>query len=361
MHAVVASQRLPARALGTSGCRHTDTSASEETSMKRLLALLLILVACTPAWAAKKPPYTYFRVGSTSDVSPATTGGTVLMGGGTDVDAAFQWMCGLAGNGDFLVIRATGTDAYNPYIQQLCPLTNSVATLIIPSVAAANDVTVAAIMQNAEAIWIAGGDQSNYINFWTGTPVQAILNAKIANHVPVGGTSAGMNVLTQFIYSAQAPQGVTSSQALADPFNRYMSFARDFASVSNLVGIIGDPHFATRDRMGRDLAFLCRIAANGWSNAPRGVAVDEQTALLIDDGGVATVVGSSTAYFLQAPGLPQVCAAKTPLTYDNIAVQRIDASGTFDFNNWHATAATTYTVSADAGVLSSTQPGGSAY
>ena len=329
--------------------------------MKRLLALLVILVACVPAWAGKRPPYTYFRVGNTADVSSATSSGTVLMGGGTDVDAAFQWMCGLAGNGDFLVIRATGTDAYNPYIQQLCPSTNSVATLIIPSLAAANDPAVAAIMQNAEAIWIAGGDQSNYINFWTGTPVQAILNAKIAAHVPVGGTSAGMNVLTQFIYSAQASQGATSSQSLADPFNRYMSFARDFSQVAILQGIIGDPHFVTRDRMGRDLAFLCRVANNGWSSAPRGVAVDEQTALLIDGSGHATVVGNSTAYFLQAPGLPQVCAPKTPLTYDNIAVQRINATGTFDFNTWQAAGGTSYSVSADAGVLTSTQPGGSAY
>ena len=63
----------------------------------------------------------------------ATTPGTVLMGGGTDVDGAFQWMCGKSGNGDFLVIRATGTDAYNPYIEQLCPSVNSVATLIIPT------------------------------------------------------------------------------------------------------------------------------------------------------------------------------------------------------------------------------------
>ena len=328
--------------------------------MKRLLALLLVLVACTPALAAKKPPYTYFRVGNTVDASAGTTSGIVLMGGGTDVDAAFQWMCDRAVGGDFLVIRATGTDAYNPYIQDLCPAANSVATLIIPSIAAANDPNVAAIMQNAEAIWIAGGDQSNYINFWTGTPVQTILNAKIPAH-PVGGTSAGLNVLTQFVYSAQAPQGATSSQSLADPFNRYLSFARDFANVASLVGVIGDPHFVTRDRMGRDLAFLCRIADNGWSAAPRGVAVDEQTALLIDGSGHATVVGNSTVYFLQAPGLPQVCAAKTPLTYDNIAVQRINASGSFDFSTWTATGATTYSVSADAGVLSSTQPGGSAY
>jgi len=329
--------------------------------MKRLSVLLVALLACTPALAAKKPSYTYVRVGNASDVVTSVTPGTVLMGGGTDVDAAFVWMCGLAHNGDFLVIRATGTDAYNPYIQQLCPAANSVATLIIPSLAAANDPGVAAIMQQAEAIWIAGGDQSDYTNFWTGTPVQSILNAKIAAGSPVGGTSAGMNVLTQFVYSANAPQGATSSQSLADPFNRYMTFVRDFANVSTLQGIIGDPHFVTRDRMGRDLAFLCRVAANGWSGAPRGVAVDEQTALLIDGSGHATVVGNSTAYFLQAPGLPQVCAAKTPLTYLDIAVQRINSTGTFNFATWQATGSTNYSVSANAGVLTSTQAGGSPY
>jgi cyanophycinase-like exopeptidase len=332
--------------------------------MKRMFAVLLVLIAGTSALAAsaaKKPPYTYFRVGNANDVSTGTKRSTVLMGGGTDVDAAFQWMCTRSGNGDFLVIRATGTDAYNPYIQQLCPYENSVATLIIPSAAAANDPNVAAIMQNAEAIWIAGGDQSDYINFWTGTAVQSILKAKVTANVPVGGTSAGMNVLTQFVYSAQAPQGATSTQSLADPFNRYLTFARDFANVPSLAGIIGDPHFVTRDRMGRDLAFLCRVAANGWSTAPRGVAIDEQTALLIDDAGIGTLVGNSTAYFLQASGPAQVCAAKTPLTYDNIAVQRISAGGTFNFNTWQATGATNYSVSADNGLLSSTQPGGSAY
>ena len=329
--------------------------------MKRMLALLVALFVCVPAFAAKQPAYTYVRIGNSTNVATPVTAGTVLMGGGTDVDAAFQWMCARAGNGDFLVIRATGTDAYNPYIQALCPGINSVATLIIPSAAAAADPAVTAILQNAEAIWIAGGDQSNYINFWTGTPVQSILKSKITAGTPVGGTSAGLNVLTQFVYSANAPQGATSSQSLADPFNRYLTFARDFANVSVLQGIIGDPHFVTRDRMGRDLAFLCRVAANGWSTAPRGVAVDEQTALLIDGAGHATVVGNSTAYFLQAPGLPQVCAAKTPLTYDNIAVQRINSTGTFDFPTWHATGGVNYSVSANAGVLSSTQPGGSAY
>jgi len=193
------------------------------------------------------------------------------MGGGTDVDAAFQWMCQRSGNGDFLVIRATGTDAYNPYIQQLCPNENSVATLIIPNRTAASDPFVVTTMQNAEANWIAGGDQSNYINYWQGTPANDTLNALIARGVPVGGTSAGMNVLGEFVYSAQATKAITSSEALADPFNKYITLVRDFADISNLSGLIDDPHFVTRDRltirvMGRSsdpaLSISCKLPAH---------------------------------------------------------------------------------------------------
>ncbi len=329
--------------------------------MNRLLILLLALLASSPALAGKAPAYSYFRVGSTADLAASAQPGVVLMGGGTDVDAAFQWLCQRSGNGDFLVIRATGTDAYNPYIQSLCPGENSVSTLIIPSAAAAADPAVAAIIAKAEVIWIAGGDQSNYINFWKGTPVQSTLNARIAAGVPVGGTSAGLNVLTQFVYTAQGSQGATSSQSLADPFNRYMTFDRDFSLLPILQGVIGDPHFVTRDRMGRDLAFLCRVAAAGWSSAPRSIVVDEMTALLIDAQGHGTVVGSSTVYFLKAPGLPQTCKAKTPLTYLNITVDRIRAGDGFDVISWLRTGGTNYSVSANAGVLSSTQAGGSAY
>jgi cyanophycinase len=322
-------------------------------------SLVVALFAAPSTFGAKS--YSYIRVGSPNDITASTTPGTVLMGGGTDVDAAFQWMCQRSGGGDFLVIRATGTDAYNPYIQQLCPNENSVATLIIPNRAAASDPFVASTIQNAEALFIAGGNQADYINFWKGTPVESALNALIARGVPVGGTSAGMNVLTEFIYSALASQGVTSSQALADPFTRYITLDRDFANVATVQGLIGDPHFVTRDRMGRDLAFLCRIFTNNWSNMPRGISIDEQTALLIDAHGNATVVGSSTVYFLQAPGAPQVCQAGTPLTYLNIAVYRIDSTGTFSLSMWKGTGGVSYTVSANAGVLNSTQSGGSIY
>ena len=74
----------------------------------------------------------------------------------------------------FLILRATGDDEYNPYIRGLCHL-NSVATIIIPNRDAAIDPFVSNAINHASAIFIAGGDQANYINFWMNTPVQVAL------------------------------------------------------------------------------------------------------------------------------------------------------------------------------------------
>jgi cyanophycinase len=333
--------------------------------MDRIVTVLVSLVLAIPlaAGAAKapNPAKVYFRIGNASDVVTTAAPGTVLMGGGTDVDAAFQWLCAKAPSGDFLVIRAAGTDAYNPYVQDLCPGLNSVATLIIDSVSAANSAFVREKVAQAEILWIAGGDQSNYINDWTGTAVQQELALHVERGQPVGGTSAGLAVLTQFVYSALGAPGVTSSQALADPYHKYVTLARDFAAIPALADTIGDTHFVTRDRMGRSLAFLCRIHANGWSAAPRGIAIDEETALLIDARGSGSVVGNSFVYFIAAPGAPEVCQARTPLTYRNVQVRKVGAGQSFDVAAWRGNAGTTYEVSAEAGVLGSTQPGGSAY
>ena len=62
------------------------------------ITMTLIFAVCftLPAFCAKQ--YSYYRVGNPNDITTSTTPGTVLMGGGTDVDAAFQWMCQRSGN-----------------------------------------------------------------------------------------------------------------------------------------------------------------------------------------------------------------------------------------------------------------------
>src|SRR6185312_17570610 len=106
------------------------------------------------------------------------------------------------------------------------------------------------------ALWIAGGDQSTYTTLWPATAVQTgvdyLLNTKGA---PVGGTSAGEAVLSQFIYTGERGS-VTSSQALANPFHRYVTLDRDLFQSPLGANKLYDSHFVTRDRMGRTIAFL---------------------------------------------------------------------------------------------------------
>jgi len=332
-------------------------------ALRCLTLIVLVFGLSASIYAGPKTGFTSFVVGNPGDAqpSPALSPGLVLMGGGTDVDAAFQWMCQRAGGGDFLVIRTTGTDAYNPYIQQLCPQMDSVETIIITSVTGANSAYVSTQIQNAEALWIAGGDQSTYVALWRGTAVQTgvnfLLNSKQA---PVGGTSAGLAVLSQFIYTG-AIGSVTSSQALANPFHRYVTLDRDLFQSALGGNKLYDSHFVTRDRLGRSLVFLARIVNNGWAGQPRAIGIDEETALLVLPTGAASMVGVGAAYFLQAPGPAQVLADKTPLTYLNIGVYKVPQGGTFNFSTWTGAGGVAYTLNVNNGSVTSTQAGGNIY
>jgi hypothetical protein len=53
-----------------------------------------------------------------------------------------------------------------------------------------------------------GGDQSDYLSQWVGTSMQALLREKVAA-ITVGGTSAGCDILGQYIYSAEGSSVVS--------------------------------------------------------------------------------------------------------------------------------------------------------
>ena len=327
------------------------------------LVVFVLLVSATGVSsvlaAPPKPAYEYYVVGSSSNVTRATTAGQLLMGGGMDVDAAFVWMIDKSGGGDFVVIRATGTDAYNPYIFDLGTV-DSVETVIIKNRAAASDPFVVDKIRNAEALFIAGGDQFNYVSYWKGTPVEDAIHYLVTRNVPIGGTSAGLAVMGEFLFSA-ANGTIDSPAALGNPYNNKVALDRDFLVLPNMGGIITDSHFVTRDRMGRLVAFLARIVKDGWASSAKGIGIDEMTAIAVEANGTATVLGSGAAYFLRTPGTPEVCQAKKALTYRNLSVYRVSGSATFNFSTWTGSGGTAYTLTAEAGVLTSTQAGGGIY
>ncbi len=288
---------------------HIETLESRLPFSASPISIDTELTAST-AKGTPKLPYTYTVQGNTADVAvnlPLANSGLALVGGGTDVDEVFKWMGGKAGGGDFLVLRATGTDAYNKYIDTLVPSLDSVATLIIPDRGAALNTDVAALINGAEAIFFAGGDQFNYVNFWNDTPVEAAIYNAVLRNVPIGGTSAGLAILGDVDFSA-AFDTITSAEALSNPLDSRILPALDsrflspndrlVASSSTVLrymdNVITDSHFMQRDRMGRLLTFMADSdAANLVDGQPLGIGVNEQTALLINFDGLTRIVGNA--------------------------------------------------------------------
>ncbi|HOY97104.1 MAG TPA: T9SS type A sorting domain-containing protein, partial [Catalimonadaceae bacterium] len=205
-------------------------------------------------------------------------------------------------------------------------------------------------INECEALWIAGGDQGVYTNYWKNSPVDSLINKAVKDRkIPFGGTSAGMAILGEAYFDAL--QGsVTSSEALSNPYDPLVSIGRnDFLRVPFLKRVITDTHFDNPDRRGRHFTFLARLYQDSGF-AWRGICSEEKTAVCIDITGVARVFGNSPstefAYFTKisclADSFPQVCSPGNPLTWNfsqgPVLVCKIpgtnSGSNTFDLRDW---------------------------
>jgi cyanophycinase-like exopeptidase len=324
------------------------------------LCSLFFLVACDGGSSKESPPPSLSKavfklpssigiVGDTTNVNVVTSFGTVLMGGSTDVDAAIKWMINKSKGGDVIVLRASGGTGYNQYLYDLVKIdgksqVNSVETLLINSCALANNPKVAERIKQAEMVFIAGGDQLNYINFWKNTLVEDALNYLInVKKIPIGGTSAGCAIMGDAVYTAERGSA-TSAEALSNPYQINISIQRDFVNNPFLKNTITDTHYDNPDRKGRHISFLARLLKDFTIASPKGIGVEEQTAICIDENGKAIVFGNANAYFLHAnQGAPENCTAGNALHWvlSKKAVQvyiiqgnNTTGNGSFDLTSW---------------------------
>ncbi len=316
-----------------------------------LLAMAFAQEPTFPSTVTRGERFDHYISGNVADATPATQGGLLLAGGGTDQPDAFRWLIHKAGGGDIVVLRASGADGYHNFVMRLGGV-DSIESFVVHNREAATDPMLLQQLRRAEAIFFAGGDQSRYVRYFKGTPVETIVNEAAARGVPVGGTSAGLAILSEFSYAA-FEGSTTTAEATANPFHANVTLDRGFLTLPNMSGIITDSHVIERSRLGRTVAFMARLHKDGWlgSRPARAIAIDRATAVLVEPNGTATIVGPNTAYFMQATTAPQRCEPGVPLTFHPVAVYTVTNQSTFDLKTWTGTGGTAGTMSVVDGVV----------
>jgi cyanophycinase len=328
-------------------------------ALKSIL-LLVTCLFCIQAQASRlSSDFDYYVSGTPDDTTPVVTGGLMLMGGGAEVAPAFRWMLERAGQGRVLVLRASGRDEYHQVFKEMGS-TRSIETIVFKNRDASFDKFVIERLRKADLIFLSGGDQLKYVRFWQDTPVSDILNERVRiQSVVLGGTSAGLAILGSDFFTAEDGSAL-SEEVLKNPFDSHVHLGDRFLALPFLQNLITDTHFAERDRMGRLLGFLARLAKKS-KKAARAIGVDQETALIIETSGQAQVLGKGSIYFLSPQTLPEVCEVFTPLTFENVPVQKLRSGDKIDLNHWSAGGGLPYEISAKAGALHSTQASGSVY
>lgn len=310
--------------------------------------------------AANEGDYLYFVSGDPADVTTPTRALVVMQGGGDDVDANYQRMAAAGGGGDFVVLRASGTDEYNEYILPLCNC-DSVQTIVFKNRDAANDPFVIETIRNAEALFIAGGDQSNYVRFWKDTPVEDAIHHVLAKPAPIGGTSAGMAIMGEYSYSAMTPNSLLADVALANPYHQDLTLETDFLRIKGMQGIITDQHLVERDRIGRTVALLARLLQDGITERARAIAADRETSVHLDPAtGDVTIHATAShetpyVYMMQVAGRPAFCEAGKPLTIDRVEVLRLAPGDRFNVYDGSSEGGLRYALHVTDGTLSSSR------
>jgi beta-aspartyl-peptidase (threonine type) len=302
------------------------------------LAILLITAGIAHA-APKMAPYDYYSAGDLAATRPGpTSGALMLLGGGDWPVPAFRWFVERMGRGHLVILSASGADDLQQDFIKEVGGAASVETIVFHSRTAAGDPKVLDILRRADGIFIGGGDQSNYVRFFQGTSVNALLDEHVRAGKPMGGTSAGLAILGAYSYGAMDGGSLLSTDALKNPLGGGVTLVRNFLHLPYLAHVITDSHFASRDRFGRLLVWVGRLATEQRDPSITGIGIDEKAALCIEPDGAGRVysIGRGFAWLVRPMRVPDTLAAR-PYNVRAVPVVGIGAESTFDLGTFAVT------------------------
>jgi cyanophycinase len=152
------------------------------------------------------------------------------------------------------------------------------------------------LLEYATGLFVTGGSQLKLSSALGGTSLAASIRRRHQEGMVVAGTSAGASLLAEHM--------IALGDSGATPRRRLVHLAKGLGLAPDL---IIDQHFRRRDRLGRLLTAL------SYNPEPLGIGIDEDTAAIIEAGGVMNVLGAGGVTVIDASGMRYT---------DSYAVQR---------------------------------------
>ena len=145
----------------------------------------------------------------------------------------------------------------------------------------ANDRRLVAMVEDATAIFMTGGNQLRLSSVIGGTLLGRTIVDRHRQGAVIAGTSAGASAIASHMVAFGA-SGATPKQRMTQ-----MS-----AGLGLLPGVLIDQHFEQRNRFGRLLALVAQ------SPSLLGIGIDEDTAGLVSPKGIMEILGKGSVTIL---------------------------------------------------------------
>ena len=253
------------------------------------------------------------------------------VGGGSEdyndwSDKPYGWIVENCDSGKILILSYTDQSDWIPnYFQWLGA--SSAVNYKIPSREAADLQTTYDELISADAIFIKGGDQWKYVDYWKETKTEEAIRHIYQNGGVVAGTSAGAMILSDVVFTAKSGT-VYPKPALQNPLIRAIDLDDDFLDL--VPDVIFDTHFIERGRAGRLIAFLLKLHILNDKDV-LGVGIDDKTAICIDSIGIGTVYGTGAVSIFQMDARTHILNQDSKYTIENLRCDQLTENWEFDF------------------------------
>lgn len=279
------------------------------------------------------------RIGNVENVNANLEGPMLyLMGKGSpDGDAFGQFLGDLSSEGpvDVAVLAASfaSGSSSTPECDVLIELpgVNSCTTITIRSVEEANNPEPAEVVASSDAVYFAGGNQCNYME-WRETALMEAVKSVFNKGGGVGGGSAGLAIQGEWVYDG-CTGSIRSEEALENPYDSFMSLSNGVFSWPFMSGWITDSHFSERDRLGRLIAFQARIMEAEQTDTWLGLGLDDDSAIVVNSSGMATVYGADS-YIVKTTQPAENLDENSPLKIDSVEVYKVSPGSQFQMDNY---------------------------